>query len=216
MAQGRIEEEKEMGILNKLFGKKDKAPFPESGHGGSSSAVSTATTSSTKVSDSRIWKCPKCNTLLEKSSFGSVFHPGEPLPSNYQGSATCGSCGTAYSWRDVYSGKYDPKEKAATAVGTANAPKLVSVVAYLLGSTTPPADVKIYAEHILIAKYPGSQLHKQYLIGRTDYSMTETEALVQYNDFVRTGDLPGLGTQFDSHIGKGPDGTRVVALYFKP
>ncbi|MBI3609768.1 MAG: hypothetical protein HY204_03590 [Nitrospirae bacterium] len=156
--------------------------------------------------------------VLKKSSYGSVFRSGEPLPTNYQGSSTCGNCGSVYDWRDVYSGRYDPEEKVRAAGKSTDPPKKISVVAYLLGAGAagPPPEERKYVEHILKTKYPSSQLHKEYLIGWRAKYMTETEALVLYNDYVRTGDLPNLGEQIDSSIGKGPDGTDVVVLYFKP
>ena len=205
-----------MVFFSKLFGKKDKTFSSETSVINDRKSLAEATTLGTKVSNSRIWKCPKCGTVLEKSSYGSVFRTGEPLPENYQGTSTCQNCGTVSDWRDVYSGRYDPEEKAKIVGKIAKPPKQISVVAFLLGSRTSPTEVKKYAQKILEAKYPGSQVHKHYLIGRLDDNMTENEALVQYNDYVRTGDLPKLGEQFDSHICRGPDGTKVVALYFKP
>lgn len=173
-------------------------------------------TSGTRVSDSKIWKCPTCGSIMVKSSWETAFRPGDPLPENYQGTSTCGKCGSIYDWRDVYGGLYDPTEKVRTADPKQDVPKLISVVAFLLGARTPPADVRKYAHRILEQRYPSSQLHKEYLIGRSDDNMTETEALILYNDYVRTADLPDLGEQFDASVGRGSDGTKVVVLYFRP
>jgi hypothetical protein len=47
-------------------------------------------------------------------------------------------------------------------------------------------------------------------------SLTPGEALQLYQGYVRSGQLPDLGRQFDSCEGHGPQGARIVALFFRP
>lgn len=52
-----------------------------------------------------LWKCPKCGTVLQKSSprLADVVHQGGMV----SGTATCGKCLAAFSQYDIYDGKFD-------------------------------------------------------------------------------------------------------------
>jgi hypothetical protein len=51
---------------------------------------------------SKYWRCPNCQIVLEKSEAGMLIGSAGMV-----GTVTCGSCGTPFSARDVYSGRYD-------------------------------------------------------------------------------------------------------------
>ena len=165
------------------------------------------------VSESRIWKCPHCGELLRKGALGSVWQPGQPID-NVAGTGTCSKCGAEFRQADIYGGRYDPKDTAVSE-GDVKMPRRVSVVVFDLMSRTPLGDAMGFCRNVLDRKYPASDLDRYYVVGFLD-DLTPDEALAAYKDHVRAGRLPDLGRQFDTFKGGGPQGRRVVALFFQP
>lgn len=183
----------------------------KSGAGGSTSM--TTPSRGTTVTANRLWKCPKCGTVLEKRGLGKYWNPGDPI-SRVAGNATCGNCMTRYDQADVYGGKYDVEEKAKQEEQTGFT-GTVSVIAYQLSSTTPPGNAEDICIDLLKRKYSKATLGKFYCIGRSDSQLTADEAMVLYKEYVNEGQLPDLGAQFDSLTGKDISGKQVVVLFFK-
>jgi len=165
-----------------------------------------------QVTSCRIWKCPKCGELLKKPSLGTVWQVGDPI-SKVAGTGTCLKCGAEFNQADIYGGRYDAEPEVEVGKGF-EAPSQVSVVVFNLMSRTPPSDVDRYCRQIVRMKFPEAAMAAHYIVGFMD-SMTPGEALAMYQGYVRAGQLPDLGRQFDSFEGVGPLGGRVVALFFR-
>ena len=175
-------------------------------------ATAEAPATGSRVTASRLWQCPKCGKLLAKQGLGKVWNVGDPI-SRVAGTATCGNCMSRFDQKDVYSGLYDVHEKARQG-SVAEFDGTVSVLAYRLFSTTPPADAEQICSDLLETRYPKAELGSFYIVGRTD-SLTVDEALTQYKEYVEEGQLPDLGSQFDAFEGKDSTGSSVVVLYFR-
>lgn len=93
-------------------------------------------------------------------------------------------------------------------------PAEVSVVVFRPRSYSPPPDDSGYCKSIVGRKYPGSALGSHYVVGYMD-DLGVDEAIVLYQDLSGSGRLPNLGEQFDALQGSGPDGAKVVALFFR-
>lgn len=199
-------------------GKKEEAaaPSPKASpiaEGNKISVTKTTPSSGATVTANRLWKCPKCGTVLVKGGLGKYWNPGDPI-SRVAGTATCGGCMSRYDQADVYGGKYDIEEKAAQQEqkdfeGT------VAVITYQLSCTTPPGNAQEICQDLLKRNYAKATLGKFYCIGRTDSQLTAEEGLVQYKEYVKEGKLPDLGTQFDSFTGQDISGKQVVVLFFR-
>ena len=167
---------------------------------------------SSRVTECRLWKCPKCGTILEKRGLGKVWNPGDPI-TRVAGTATCGRCLSRYDQADVYGGLYDSCEKAKQSqIPNYDGP--VSVLVFLLFSKTPPSNPRDICQNLLARRYSKAQLAEFYVVGRSD-AITPDEALTQYKEYVRDGTLPELGIQFDTFTGKDISGKDAVVLFFK-
>lgn len=164
-----------------------------------------------RVSDCRLWKCPKCGELLEKGGLGSIWMPFDPI-AKVAGTGTCSKCGTEFSQSDIYSGRFDVKTSVSSVISEEQ-PRSLSIVVFRTRSYQPPADPKSYCRKVLSTKFPNSNMDNHYLVGFAGDLSTE-EAFALYQDFVRKAQLPDLGRQVDSLKGSGPGGDAVVALFF--
>lgn len=163
------------------------------------------------VTACRMWKCPNCGTLLQKGSLGTIWSPGEPL-SRVAGTGSCG-CGASFPQAEIYRGRYDHDE-APREARTSSVPDTISVVVFCIRSARPPSQPpREYCRSVLGKKYARCTLANHYIVGFLD-DLSANEALALYKENVRHGSLPDLGSQIDSFGGKGPDGSRVVALVF--
>ena len=164
------------------------------------------------VSANKLWRCPKCNELLEKKGLGTVWKPGEPIE-NVEGTATCGGCLSRYDQKDVYGGKYDYEEQ--TIVQDNHDYKgLISVVVFKLHSTSAPDNPENICFDILKKRYPNARLNKFYVI-EFQGALTAQTGLALYKDYVRDRTLSDLGEQINTYSGEDVSGDDVVALFFK-
>lgn len=164
------------------------------------------------VTSSKIWKCPKCDKLLEKGGLGKVWDPGEAIWT-VEGTATCGGCFSRYDQKDVYGGRYDAEEQAEIQINR-NYKGTVSVVVFKLYSTTQPSNPKGICLDLLRKIYPKAHLDSFYVIGFQG-SLTANTGLSLYKEYVHEKTLPDLGEQFDTYNGKDMSGDDVVVLFFK-
>lgn len=58
------------------------------------------------VTNCRLWKCPKCAELLEKTALGIVWQSGDPI-TKVAGTGTCSKCGATFPQTVIYGGRYD-------------------------------------------------------------------------------------------------------------
>jgi hypothetical protein len=169
-------------------------------------------TRSSRVTDCKLWQCPKCGTILEKRGLGKVWNPGDPI-TRVAGTATCGRCLSRYDQADIYGGLYDSCEKVKQSqIPNYDGP--VSVLVFQLFSKNQPSNSRDICQNLLAHRYSKAKLSKFYIVGRSD-SITPDEALTQYKEYVRDGKLPDLGTQFDTLTGKDISGKEAVVLFFK-
>jgi hypothetical protein len=189
-----------MAWLRKLFKRKADASQTES-----------RPTGGARVTGNRLWACPKCRTLLEKKALGTAWNPGDPV-TRVSGTATCGSCLSVFDQVEVYGGKYDVEGKAKK--GNSLYSKEVAVLAFQMFSMAPPSNPREICSDLLKRRHPKAWLGQFYMVGRVD-SIAPDEALAQYREYVRIGQLPDLGTQFDSYTEKDISGKQIAILLFK-
>jgi len=163
------------------------------------------------VTDCALWKCPKCGELLEKSALGIVWFPFEEI-TKVKGTGTCSKCGAKFPQSDIYSGSYDVKTSTAS-IRSGEMPESLSIVLFRLRSNQPPPDDKSYCRKVLAKKFPKVDMKSNYIIGFAN-DLSTWKAFALYQELVRKGQLPDLGSQVDSFEGLGPDGANIVALFF--
>jgi len=204
-----------MAWWSKLFGRRADSSQTKSGtyqdqHKKGTSSETRAT-GGARVTSNRLWACPKCGTLLEKKALGTVWNPGDPV-TRVAGTATCGNCLSVFDQVEVYGGKYDFEGKAKEESSLYGGE--VAVLAFQMFSMTPPSNPKEICADLLKRRHPKAHLGKFFMVGRVD-SIAPDEALAQYREYVGLGQLPDLGTQFDSYVGKDNSGKQVAVLLFK-
>ncbi|MGQ9731387.1 MAG: hypothetical protein ACUVX8_08940 [Candidatus Zipacnadales bacterium] len=195
-----------MGLFSRLFRREPQSPSTP----GKPEAVRQQETTG-RVTSCRLWKCPNCGELLEKTGLGTLWMPSDPL-SKVAGTATCGRCGSEFSQSEVYGGRFDV-QPAATVGQPADQAKQVSVVVFVTRSHQPPADPESYCRKVAAKRFPGARVTSHYVVGFAD-DLSVAEALALYQRFVETGQLPRLDPQMDAFTGRGPDGKDIVALFF--
>jgi Zn-finger nucleic acid-binding protein len=161
------------------------------------------------VTDRKIWKCPKCGTILKKGNLDFFLQMEDSL-SGLEGNATCQNCGSSFSQRDIYSGLFD-----IVAVGSTGAnPKTLSMVTFYVGPTRQlsKSDAKTLSEKLMKQKFPHSELEQYFIVDHPN-DLTKDEAYAWYQTYVAKGTLPNLGQQVDWQIEK-HKGNNLVALYF--
>jgi hypothetical protein len=195
-----------MSLFNRLFGRTKGVPSSskEARHSEQQTTVG-------RVTDCRLWKCPKCGELLEKGALGTVWMPFESI-AKVAGTGTCSKCGTEFSQSDIYGGRFDVKTSISSPKSEEQ-PRSLSIVVFRIRSYQPPSDAKSYCRKVLSTKFPSANMDSHYLVGFAD-DLSTGEAFALYQDFVRKGQLPDLGRQVDSLKGSGPGGDSVVALFF--
>jgi len=167
----------------------------------------------TRVTASKIWKCPKCGSVLEKGNLGRVWKVGDSI-SRVAGTATCLHCMSKFDQADVYGGMYDIEDKVEQEQ-LGDFEGTVSVIAYQLSSTTMPNNAKQICEDLLKQRYPKATLGKFYCIGWRDAELSPEEGLALYKEHVQKGVLSDLGEQFDTLRGKDISANQVLVLFFK-
>lgn len=204
-----------MAWWSKLFGRRVGSNQAKSGTYPDQSQEDTSNETKAKggrqVTGHKLWACPKCGTLLEKKALGTVWKPGDPV-TRVSGTATCGNCLSIFDQVEVYGGKYDVEGKAKKESSLYSGE--VAVLAFQMFSMAPPSNPREICAYLLKRRHPKAQLGKFYMVGRVD-SIVPDEALAQYQEYVRLGQLPDLGTQFDNYIGKDNSGKQVAVLLFK-
>jgi len=91
----------------------------------------------------------------------------------------------------------------------------VSIVAYRWGRR--PADPATYCRRLAAMQYKGATIAiDHFFVQETGESpeMSATGAYADYRAAVTRGEIPDLGTRYESYIGPGPDRNHVTALFF--
>ena len=200
-----------LAVVVAVLGVSSGACFAEPQASDSSSVA--ARTRGATVTANKLWRCPNCNSVLEKGNLGVVWNAGDPI-SRVAGIATCMRCKSQFEQADVYGGMYDVEDEV-TQAQEADFEGAVSMIVYQLSSTTPPTNARQICKEILKNKYPKATLEKFYCLGWTDAEQTPEEGLAVYKEFVSKGTLPDLGSQFGTFTGEDISGKKVVVLFFK-
>lgn len=195
-----------MSIFDRLFGRTRKESLASM-----VASPSEKQTTVGRVSDCRLWKCPKCSELLEKSALGTIWIPFEPI-TKVAGIGTCSKCGAELPQSDIYGGLFDVKD-TVTSGKLDEQPKLLSIVVFRIKSNQPPSDAKSYCRKVIAKKFPSANMESHYIVGFAD-DLSVGEAFALYQNFVRQGQLPDLGRQVDSLKGSVSGGDDIVALFF--
>jgi len=164
------------------------------------------------VSSNRLWRCPKCQMVLQKSLLGKVWKAGDSI-SHVSGTGTCAKCGSRYPQADIYGGKYDIHLKAKIAGKNEN-PKTVSIVVFQESGISSIEEAHRICSKIKNRYYPAAALEKYYVIQHRD-KLTLDEAFINYTCHVEDGALPFLGEQFNARKLKNQNDEDVVVLFFK-
>jgi tetratricopeptide (TPR) repeat protein len=163
------------------------------------------------VSNSRIWKCPRCGNAVLKGHLGDIWKPGTPLD-RVRGTATC-QCGATFPQRDVYEGKYDIKSDVKIMTGYQEISSNINVVLFLLNGTPAPTTPRVACSLVLEKKYPKAMLGTYFIIGMK-ISLTVEEAYIHYLELIRSKQITDVGEQFDAEMTTLEE-RQIVALYFK-
>lgn len=167
-----------------------------------------------KVTDNKIWQCPKCNAILEKGGLGNVVFPSESTKQLY-GTGTCNNCGASFTQSDIYGGKYDYIEPLIKRKKIKpEKPKNIKLIIFREGQDQPSRPNKYYKD-IIKRKYGSKKINiETWRIAGTLRALTINEARSLYTSGKNTGMLPDFGTPSDDWEGEGLDGRSIVSLFF--
>jgi hypothetical protein len=167
---------------------------------------------SKKVTDVRIWQCPKCKAILEKGALGKGIFVGESVK-KIGGTGTCLNCGATFAESEIYSGKYDYIEPVK-GIEKSNAPDRLSLIVFRPGQGQPPNPQEYY-EYILKKAYGDSSIKVDaWRIAGTRSSINVSEAKAIYSMGKTQGMFPDFGEPNQDWSGQGLDGVQVTALFF--
>ena len=166
-----------------------------------------------KVTDIKVWQCPKCKANLEKGALGKTIFIGESIE-KIRGVGTCQNCGSAFKQSDIYGGKYDYKEKII-GIDKSNIPDKIKLIIFRPGLDQPTNPQKYY-KHVLKKAYGSSKINvKEWRIAGTISSLTLIEVKALYSQGKSNGMLPDFGKPIQDWSGKGKDRKQIAALFFK-
>lgn len=166
-----------------------------------------------RVTNIRIWKCPRCEAILEKKGLGTVIMAGETA-SKIVGTATCSGCGATFSQTDIYAGVYDHVESTRS-VKQIRAPHRLALIVFRAG-TDQPRDPQAYCRHVLKQAFGSDGMEvSAWRIAGTRSAMSAGEARALYATGKDRGMFPDFGKPESDWSGKGSDQRDVTALFFK-